>query len=945
MGTRFVGRTPELALLFSSLDAAAGRRAGVVLVQGDPGIGKSRLVSEVMRAAADRGAVVAYGRADAVGAPPFWPWRQALRVLAEALEEDPAPTSLLAAGAGGDRSLLEERFAQFDEVAQFLRRVSLERLVILVLDDLQDADEGSLLLLRHVARVVREERLLVIGCGRDAGRRTVLSELTSEPAVTMVHLRGLSRLEVATQLGVEARPERGDGDADRVCEITGGNPFFVAEVARQLDDPTLAWTVPASVRDVIRVRLQQLGPVCARVLAAGSVMGRSFAVELVAAVLQRPIDWCLSGCEEAQHAGVLVAGPGIGEFAFAHALVRDAIEAGMSGVERARWHRRAAEALEATHAVQHEDVVFDVARHWTGAAATGTVADRAVATGWVERAGRQAMLLHAYEEGARLFSVGVELGLGSVDEVSRCELLLQLAAAQSVTSDTAGALRTCRQAAELAVRIGRPDLAGRAALVVEPVLDLEIDLAIGSLCELATAALGAEHLSLRARVLARFAHVRDHFVDLEGARSASVEALALAQQSDDPAALEGALIGAHTVQSGPADLDARGAFADRMWALGVTSGRASCRLAASEWRFDSASERGDLYAAAHQLEEITRWGSDIGGPIARWRVLRCRAMLAQAQGRFDQAYRLGNEALGTMAPVGYAPAFMLRSGLMSNLGHHTGVTADLVAATGITDADATLQDWPLTGIIPTLAPAWILSRIGRHREALTIYRRLGPASEWRAMPHGALFTWALGIQAAIALGADEDVATLRAVLGAHRGHHIVNGNYAMAYFGPAELWLGVAGAHLGLLEDAVADLEQAVKTCTANGADGFRAEAQYELAAILVRRAGAGDRQRASALLRGVMPELAALGMGPLHAQAQALRRELDAHTSTVLTRRERQVADLVAGGLTNREIAGRLFLSERTAQNHVQHILDKLQLRNRSQIAVWVSQMSRSAE
>ena len=153
-----------------------------------------------------------------------------------------------------------------------------------------------------------------------------------------------------------------------------------------------------------------------------------------------------------------------------------------------------------------------------------------------------------------------------------------------MSSDTVQALRTCRQSAELAVQIGRPDLAGRAALVVEPVFDPEIDLAIGSLCEFATAALGADHPGLRARVLARSAHVRDHFVDLEEARSASAEAMMLAEQSGEPAALEGALIGAHIVQSGPADLQARDTFADRMWALGVVSGRASCRLAASEWR-------------------------------------------------------------------------------------------------------------------------------------------------------------------------------------------------------------------------------------------------------------------------------------------------------------------------------------------------------------------------
>ena len=122
-----------------------------------------------------------------------------------------------------------------------------------------------------------------------------------------------------------------------------------------------------------------------------------------------------------------------------------------------------------------------------------------------------------------------------------------------------------------------------------------------------------------------------------------------------------------------------------------------------------------------------------------------------------------------------------------------------------------------------------------------------------------------------------------------------------------------------------------------NGAAGFRVEAQYQLARVLARRAGPGDPARARALAGEAVRQADALGMPPLEAQAQRLVGELDARTPG-LTGREHEVAGLVAAGLTNRQIAERLYLSERTAQNHVQHILTKLDMTNRTQVAAWMS-------
>jgi DNA-binding CsgD family transcriptional regulator len=145
-------------------------------------------------------------------------------------------------------------------------------------------------------------------------------------------------------------------------------------------------------------------------------------------------------------------------------------------------------------------------------------------------------------------------------------------------------------------------------------------------------------------------------------------------------------------------------------------------------------------------------------------------------------------------------------------------------------------------------------------------------------------------------------------------------------------------AALGALEEAIADLGTAARISTAIGAPGFAVEASVELAAALVRRGTPADVDRARTLLAAAAPDARRLGMAPFSHRIEDLRARLPAGGPPPLSPREREVAALVGQGLTNRQIAAALYVSERTAQNHVQHILTKLGFANRSQIAVWSS-------
>jgi ATP/maltotriose-dependent transcriptional regulator MalT len=166
------------------------------------------------------------------------------------------------------------------------------------------------------------------------------------------------------------------------------------------------------------------------------------------------------------------------------------------------------------------------------------------------------------------------------------------------------------------------------------------------------------------------------------------------------------------------------------------------------------------------------------------------------------------------------------------------------------------------------------------------------------------------------------VAVLRGRLARFPGRHVADGAGAVAYNGPVELYLGRAAAHLGLVDEAVADLEAAAGACADSGAAGFEVESRYELAAVLKDRAAPGDLARARALAVWVIAQASDIGMTPWERRARDLLERLDDERGNPLTPREREVAVLVGQGLTNRQIAARLYLSGRTAQNHVQHIL-----------------------
>jgi DNA-binding SARP family transcriptional activator len=509
-----VGRDDPLAALDGVLAGARGGRGRVVLVAGEPGIGKTRLAEEAARRAAAAGMGVAWGRChEGDGAPALWPWAQVARQLSVGL----APGQLAAtlgpsaawlgpllpelaepsppAGPPPIADLGAARFQLNQAVAGLLRRLAEARPLLIVVDDLHWADVPSLSLLAFLAAELQDARLAVVCTYRDvevlAGQplADTLGALAREPVVERIPLGGLERSDVARLIGrtIGGRPT--EPLVDAVADRCGGNPFFITELLRLLQSerrlaaPDAAAAarhdIPVGVRDVLRRRLARLPAQTSTVLMVAAVAGRGFGLDLIEAVTGLDDEPALDAAEAAVLAGLVIEDDrAAGRYRFAHALVRETIYEDISRARRARLHARVVDALVAARGAEPEPAAEMAYHCWQAAPVIG--AGRALPH--LLRAGEQAIAQLAYEAADEQFERALELAGQLPASPQAAEQEIHIAARLGTVRlvmrgyadpDAAQALARARS---LAVRAGRPGEPGegRWALFVSHLLRLEL---------------------------------------------------------------------------------------------------------------------------------------------------------------------------------------------------------------------------------------------------------------------------------------------------------------------------------------------------------------------------------------------------------------------------------------------------------------------------------------
>jgi len=501
----FVGRERELDRLRAAFDAAFAGRGSVVMLVGEPGIGKTRTSLELETYARMRGARVIWGRAhEAAGAPAYRPWVQAADTYASTYGLDTI-TPQLATDDQAELSRIfpdlrrqpgyappiervdpaEARFRLFDAYTKLVRALASEAPLVVVLDDLHWADHPTLLLLQHVARELARLRVLVVGTYRDTElSRThplsgALAELSREGALERINLDGLGRNDVADYIRSTTGVEPSRALVDRVYEETEGNPFFLSEVVNLMteegklaSDSVSDIAIPEGVRQALGRRLDRLSEQANALLQYAAVAGREFAYDTLRLLTDHDDDTLLRLVEEGLAARVIAERAQPGRYQFTHALMQETLLDELSTTRRVRMHGAVAGALERRYGDRADDQPARLAMHYLESATLN--ADHArKAVHYAALAGREAEARYAWDEAARLYQRATTL-LDDTTDVAFDADRHDLYAALARSANAAGEFRLAWRALMIAVDgyRARGDGVGMAQISTLPSLNI-----------------------------------------------------------------------------------------------------------------------------------------------------------------------------------------------------------------------------------------------------------------------------------------------------------------------------------------------------------------------------------------------------------------------------------------------------------------------------------------
>lgn len=946
-----------MAALRRFLEEAMAGEGAIVIVSGEPGNGKSRLVEELAAAARACGFVTLAGHCyEGNAAATYMP-------LADAVESaglDAAlVTQLVAAGAGAaERELAaeQERHALFSGVRDLLARLGQERGALLLIEDLQWAGVPLVLLLRYLAQFVGGERVLIVGTLRSGERPAEISvgplpaaalvdDLRRMPRGYHMELPPLPEQAVGRMLYEMTEREYPEGLVRALYTHTEGNPFFVEEVVKhlaeegRLSDDDGRWAafatsddllVPDSVRQVIERRLAHISEDTRRALTAAAVIGRTFDYDLLAAVTDAAPESLLDSLDEGVRARLLVAQDSGHEArpSFAHELIRQTLLAQVSAPRRQRLHLRVLEAIERRYGDGDEHIA-ELAHHSLRA---GGAADTEKAIRYATRAGELAMSATAYEEAARLYHYVLHV-LPFADTERRCELTLRLGAAEKRVSDSEEARRLFAEAAALARQLGDAEALARAALGFAPswaTIGSEDEAAVALLRE-AERALGKKRSSLRAQLLSRLAGLLEYSAPPEELQALSREAVATARRSGDPVALARALQTHHVSLWEPRFIEERIATANEILEVSRRTGIREIALWSHRPRIADFTAMGRMEEAERELAVYSELADAFRQPIYMWQAAVRRCMLATLRGRLTEAERRASEAFAIGQRAGgqnLVAAFGEQMLVIRWLQGRLRELEPLAAASH--RAQPALAIW-------RAVLAFIYAETGREQEARAELEYLA-ADGFSRLPRDDTRLISVVLAAVTAARAGDSGAAddLYEELLPYRGRNMILSE-GVTCVGATDYYLASLATAARRWTMAEAHFQEAIKMNTRTAAAPWVAMAEFDYGVMLLARRGSGDRRNAGELFAAALARARELGMAALVERAERLlatRRQLAPGAPDGLTPREVEVLRLIAAGRSNKEISESLVLSLRTTARHVTNIYGKIGARNRADAA-----------
>lgn len=727
----FVGRGDELRVIAA---AAARHAGGVVLITGEGGAGKTRLLDQAVARLAEAGWMVVTGSCpDAGGAPSAWAWTEALRALATHVPPaEPAgalgalldPDARLPAGPrpGPDAAVdtAAARFRLHQAVVAWLRQAAATRPVAVLLDDLHQADAETLALLETVAAGLAGSPLLLMAAYRPAevgGELEQALAVLARRSPARLPLAGLPAPDTAALISSVYGGPVEEHIVQALADRTGGNPFYLRESAKLLASEgalVAVSEVPEGVRDVLRRRLARLPPPAVAVLRLAATVGQEADVEVLVDAADTDEDGVITGLEAGVIAGLLTE-PGPGRVRFVHALVRDTVYADLTQLRLTRMHARVGAAIRRLRPGD----VSALAHHYLRAASADSAE---AAVGYAIKAAERADRRYAYDAAVSLLEQALEAftripGSETERAEQQADLLGRLLRAQIRAGRIAAARATRQRAADAAASAGRDDLVTAAfAAWTEPtpwqtrpygVVDEQAVTTLERQLERSD-----QDQATRCRLLAALVAELAGEDDPRPARAAA-EAEAIARRLGGPDLLALALTAGTMVVNYEQEPERRAVLAAELGSIGHEHG-----LPEYEWYAEYIA--GTAAAVLGQPEELRR-RLRTGQRLAdEYRMsepqavqLCSEAMLAHVEGRFDDARRHYAEATGQMR----------RNGSLHADGFHGLARLTIELSEGRAAAAEPLARalYEMTGPLPTDAWVVTLAAAGRTDEARRRY--------------------------------------------------------------------------------------------------------------------------------------------------------------------------------------------------------------------------------